>query len=152
MSRSGRGSFNKVDLGVGLLIGLAAYYLLSLASALWTSRLEPPFVAWAVVVSGIASALLGFASTLRLMVPVVATTVLVLLAATGFVLGSSLYDWASPLPFDFQTLLLHGGRSPFVIGAAAFLGAASAARSAKLGRLESQTAPAQQDARGSSRN
>lgn len=121
MNSSGLGSFRKRDLGIGLLVSLLAYYLLSLASAFWTSRLEPPFVMWAVVLSALCFGFLGFVSTLRLTIPAVTAIGLILLATTSFILGSSLYDWALPLPFDFRTLLLHGGRNPLVISAAAYL-------------------------------
>lgn len=130
---------------MGLLVGLVAYYLLSLASAFWTARFDPSYIIWATLLSVLACVVLGFSVAMRLAIPIAASTVMIVLAVAGFLLGSSMYDWAAPLPADFETLLLHGGRSPLVIGAAAFTLSASLTRTVTTRRKSESTMRARDD-------
>lgn len=110
---------------IGVLAGLAAFYLLGLASAFWTARLDPSYIYWAMGLSACASIILGIATTQRPALLASTAIAMIVLVAVGLMLSSGMDDWAAPLPFDFEALLRHGGRSPLVVGACVIVGTAS---------------------------
>ncbi|MGZ0711992.1 hypothetical protein ACWPKO_27005 (plasmid) [Coraliomargarita sp. W4R53] len=71
---------------------------------------------------------LGLSVALRAQLTAIAAAVMVVLAVVGFALGSVMYDWAAPFPADIRTLLLHGARSPLVIGVTVLVATASLTR------------------------
>ena len=113
---------------LGIPLGVAAYYVLSLASAFWTARLSPPDIVWAVLLGILVAVALGLVVATRVAISAVASVVMLALAVLGFAIGSGMYDWAVPQPADIVTLFFHGGRSPLVLGALAFTGVASFTR------------------------
>lgn len=121
-------STKTLDVLAGVGVALVSFYLLSLASAFWTSRLEASYLVWAIALCTIACAVLGFASTRRLSIPIVVFFVMIALVAAGIALGGNIDDFALPLPADLHALLTHGARSPLVIGPMIFAGAVGGAR------------------------
>lgn len=128
-------AFSWGDFGWGLLIGIGGFYGLSLGSGLWVDTVADTranFV-WAMLISVAACCILGVVVAVRSSMGLGAGVSILLIGAIGLVVGSSDYIWILPIPYDFQALFFHGGRSPLVFGGALFLtttGAVLTARAA----------------------
>lgn len=120
MNIASRPSFK---IGLGVISGALAYYLLSLISALWIGRVnEPPPYAALLGICLVGCIALGWLVSWRWESALLASIVMILLIAVGFVVGSDGYLWVLPLPFDVPSLFLHGARSPITFSVAVLVG------------------------------
>lgn len=107
-----------VDVSLGAAVGVAGYYGLSLASALWTGQSDPSDPMWSLVLGAVVCVALGTITAWRNRISLIASALMLLLIITGYAAGSDRDTWAAPFPADVLTLYLHGSRSPLVIGPA----------------------------------
>ena len=94
-----------VDFGIGVPLGLAAFYGLSLASAFWVGISSPDDYLLSLLISAAVCSLLGFVVAWRAGSAVVASGLMLVLAVVGFVAGSDAYLWVPPYPADLLPLL-----------------------------------------------
>ena len=105
-----------VDVAVGLPLGLGGFYVLSRASAFWTSRAQPLDVLWSTLLTAVACGALGAVLAWRAAAAGIGSLLMLVLVIVGALAGSDIYTWALPYPMDFTVLLFHGSRSPLVLG------------------------------------
>ena len=118
----------KRDIAVGVPIGLVAFYLLSLTSALWVAQRTPTDYISALVLSAAISCGLGVVVARRASVAVVAAGVMFIVVVIGLILGSDRYLSVMPLPLDIQSLVFHGARVPLVVASTVLVGTAGTIR------------------------
>lgn len=129
-----------VDVGVGVALGVAAFYGLSIASAIWVAVITPTDYLWALAISAVVCCILGLVVAWRAACAVVASGTMLVIAVIGFATGSESYLWVPPFPADLWPLLWHGSRSTGVIGPLVLLGTVATIRLVTQRRTERPTA------------
>lgn len=110
-----------IDAVVGVLVGIAAYYTLSLTSAFWLAGFEHNGYLTAALFGGIAGLGLGVMIGWRPSATLTAAGTILVVGTVGYFLGSDMAVWAPPFPLDLWSLLLHGARTPVMPLVAALL-------------------------------
>ena len=125
-----------IDIGIGIPLGLIAFWGLSLASAFWVGPSSSLDYLWSALLSAAVCCVLGAVVSTRAMGAIVAAGVMLILVVIGLVAGSDSYLVIRPLPFDIRSLVFHGSRTPVVIGPLLLVATAGMVRSVLLRRRE----------------
>lgn len=112
------------DFALGVPLGLASFYGLSLASAYWIAPV-PGFYTWGLAISAAVCGVLALILALRPSTAVVLAATMLVGAIVGLAFGSDAYLSVPPFPGALLQLLFHGSRSAVVFGPMVLVGTAA---------------------------